>query len=339
MSVVNSIDYDYDSKKVVLTIKRQLNILKENDIVQRKKAIFEVEQMLDQNKVNMKSGDMEEILREFSKMLIQCFSDHSEKIRETSIRIYSELISRTESIGPYLDYIFEVLVKRLNCHDLEGVEGLDPKMVPAPSQKPHQMSRLVEESESVRMQLLEMTRNLIETVTPELMRVRIDDMINILSVLLMDPSPDIQLQACKITSEFLINFKELVFHFTVRIARSILLPLTSKKSAIKIAAIQCLNDLMYCGTWKYTVDVFDVLVGFRDPNSVPIKDFYDPSHNLNYFAVLINSPNPSVREAFIQMVADLLISLPDKYDIETRLIPYFLTGLFDEFTEIRVFTV
>ena len=39
------------------------------------------------------------------------------------------------------------------------------------------------------------------------------------------------------------------------------------------------------------------------------------------------------------MVADLLISLPDKYDVETRLIPYFLTGFFDDFKEIRVLSL
>ncbi len=338
-ALVEDYEEEYDSKKVLLNIKRQLNILKESDMARRKSAIFEVKLTLDENKVNMRPRDMEGLLLEFSKMLLQCFADESEKIRETSVTIFTELVARAEDVTPYLRYIFEALVQRLNCHDLEGIEGLDPKLVPTPSQKPHQMAKLVEASEVVRMGLLGLAKTLIEVLGADDMRTHIDEMISILSVLLMDPAPEIQTRACKLTSDFVVNFKELVFHFTVRIARAILLPLSSKKSAIKIAAIQSLHDLLFCGTWKYTVDVFDLLVGFRDPNSVPIKDFYEPSHNLNYFAILINNPNPSVREAFLQMVADLLISLPDKYDVETRLIPYFLTGLFDDFKEIRVLSL
>lgn len=235
-----------------------------------------------------------------------------------------------------MKYIFEVLIQRLNCHDLEGTEGVDPRLVPSPSQKPHQMARIIEDSEFVRERLLDLAKTVIEISNAEQIRFFIDDMINVISVLIMDPSPAIQLKACKLMSAFVVNFKDLVFHFTVRLSRALLLPLTSKKSSIKMAAIQALQDLLYCGSWKYTVEVFDVLVGFKDPNYVAIKEFYEPSHNFNYFATLITSGNASVREAFIQFIGDLLTSLPDKVDVESRLLPYFLSGLFDDFSEIRV---
>lgn len=212
-------------------------------------------------------------------------------------------------------------------------------MIPAASQKPHKMARIVEDSEHVREKLLDLAKTLVEIVTPENMRFFIDDMISIISALLMDPVPDIQMKACKLMSAFVVNFKELVFHFTLKLTRSVLLPLSSKRSAVKIAAIQALQDLLYCGTWKYTVEIFDVLVGFKDPNYVAIKEFYEPLHNLNYFASLINSSNPSVREAFIQFIGDLFTSLPDKVDVECRLLPYLMSGLFDDFDEIKVIEV
>ena len=83
------------------------------------------------------------------------------------------------------------------------------------------------------------------------------------------------------------------------------------------------------------MDVFDILVGFRDPNSVPIKDFYEYSVNINYFSLFINHKNVTVREAFLRFTGDLLISLPDKCDIEPRVIPYLLSGLFDNHGSIR----
>lgn len=82
----------------------------------------------------------------------------------------------------------------------------------------------------------------------------------------------------------------MLLHFTELLGRAILLPLISKKSKVRIAALDALGSIFYCGIWKYNAFVFENLVGFRDPNSVPIKDFYEPSHNINYFATLITDP-------------------------------------------------
>lgn len=53
-----------------------------------------------------------------------------------------------------------------------------------------------------------------------------------------------------------------------------LLPLISKKSKIRITGLEALTAIFWCGLWKYNAFVFENLIGFRDPNSVPIKDFY-----------------------------------------------------------------
>ncbi len=77
--------------------------------------------------------------------------------------------------------------------------------------------------------------------------------------------------------------------------RAVLLPLVSKKSNIKIAAIKALTAIFWCGLWKYNAFVFENLIGFRDPNSVPIKDFYEANHNVNYLASLITDSKVNVR--------------------------------------------
>ena len=79
-------------------------------------------------------------------------------------------------------------------------------------------------------------------------------------------------------------------HFTEILGRSILLPLISKKSKVRIAALEALTSIFYVGTWKYNAFVFENLIGFRDPNRVTIKAFYEPLHNINYFASLIEDP-------------------------------------------------
>jgi len=92
---------------------------------------------------------------------------------------------------------------------------------------------------------------------------------------------------------------------------------------------------MKCGVWKYNAFVFEILIGFRDPNSVPIKDFYESSHNINYLATFITDPNVSVREYFIKCCGEWAGKLADRYDHHARIVPYLLSGLFDDFDEIR----
>ena len=118
-------------------------------------------------------------------------------------------------------------------------------------------------------------------------------------------------------------------------ARGLLLPIISKKSKIRMAALDALTSVMKCGIWKYNAFVFEILIGFRDPNSVPIKDFYEPSHNINYLASFITDPNTAVREHFIRTCGEWAIKLADRYDHHARVVPYLLSGLFDEFEPIR----
>ena len=82
----------------------------------------------------------------------------------------------------------------------------------------------------------------------------------------------------------------MLLHFTEPLARALLYPLISKKSKIRIAALDALSSVLLCGVWKHNAFVFEILTGFRDPNSIPIKAFYEPLHNINYFATLIIDP-------------------------------------------------
>ncbi len=55
--------------------------------------------------------------------------------------------------------------------------------------------------------------------------------------------------------------------------KALLLPLISKKSNIRIAALQAVNAALQSGLSKFKAFVFEDLIGLRDPNSVPIRDF------------------------------------------------------------------
>lgn len=121
-------------------------------------------------------------------------------------------------------------MERTNCDDLEGIRGLDEKMIPDPGQKPKLMKDVIESSEVAREELLELFSTLIECMDNDQMRVYINESVAISRVFLMDPMANIQIRACRVTSELATKFRELLYHFTVIMARAILLPLVSKKS-------------------------------------------------------------------------------------------------------------
>jgi len=80
------------------------------------------------------------------------------------------------------------------------------------------------------------------------------------------------------------------------------------------------------------------LSGVRDPNSVPIKDFYEPSYKHNYLATLCGDRSTAVRETYYRTLGDCLTLLQDRIDLEPRIMPYLLSGLFDNLPDIQSLT-
>jgi len=79
-------------------------------------------------------------------------------------------------------------------------------------------------------------------------------------------------------------------------------------------------------------------MAWRDPNIVPLSDFFDPKIKLNYLARLSADKKDSVRKAFITQLGEWFTQLKDKWDHDRRVLPYLITGLFDTNEEIQVIT-
>ncbi|EAS03936.2 kinase domain protein (macronuclear) [Tetrahymena thermophila SB210] len=323
------------SGEIISYLKRNFNTLNDQVLGARKKAILNIYEKLSESQFAISGMVSQQIMVKFNKQLLQCFSDRAEKIREYSIKIISELLSKCDDMQPFLPYVISIVCERVNCQDLEGILNVPEVMRPPPGQKPKMLIKLVEESEELRQELCKLMHVIVTCSNSNMLYNHVDDICNILRALSMDPCSEVQKLACKCVSEFCINNKELLLHFTEILARGLLLPLISKKSKVRIAALEALGSVLQCGVWKYNANVFEILVGFRDPNSVPIKDFYEPSHNINYLATFITDPKVNVRDMFLRCVGDWVSRLPDRYDHLPRLIPYLISGLFDDFEEIR----
>lgn len=127
-----------------------------------------------------------------NKDLLKCLSDSSEWNREHALHILLELVPRCTAVAPFLPYIFALLIDRTNCSDLEGVAALPEKMRPAPGQKPKVLMKLVEPCEEIRLLYCTLMRKLLSLVEEHEVRDKLDEIVNILRALIMDPSPEIQ---------------------------------------------------------------------------------------------------------------------------------------------------
>lgn len=127
-----------------------------------------------------------------NKDLLKNLEDPSEINRENSLLIIIELLQRCTRITPFLPYIFAALIDRTNCNDLEGIANLPEKMRPAPGQKPKVIVKLVEKCEEIRMLYCTLMKKILSLVEEAEIRDKLDEIVNILRALIMDPSSDIQ---------------------------------------------------------------------------------------------------------------------------------------------------
>jgi hypothetical protein len=103
----------------------------------------------------------------------------------------------------------------------------------------------------------------------------------------MDPFGDVIIEGTRAIAEFSKAGGDQLIHFCEPMGRSLFTAFVHKHAKVRIAGLRALFDVLMTGIWKNSVFVFEAMVGFRDPNIVPIKEFYDPSTKINYFAMFI----------------------------------------------------
>lgn len=316
-------------------LKHNINVLREGSEFEKKGAITRLLEEFKSYPVEAAPEFFQSVLEHHLQIFLDSMDHKSDLIRETSIKILRHLLTRSSDPEKFIPRVVEKLVDRSNCSNLDSWEHLPPDVRPTPSQLPHLMVATLEPIEEIRFLLLELLSDMLVGNELELVLDMMSDAVNILRVFLMDKNLNIQVRACEILLEFTVTYRDYLPNFAEILARALLLPLVSKKSKAKLAAMRALEELLFVGPWKQAYAVMDILIGFRDPNVVPIKDFYDPSHNVNYLALLIGDEKKSVREQFLLMLENWLINLKDREDHYPRLIPYLLTFVFDSDPEIQ----
>jgi len=189
---------------------------------------------------------------------------------------------------------------------------------------------LPENSEETRVIIAEIMTLVVSSTDWVCLRPYIDQFVAIFRALCMDPAGVVIVEGTLGMAAFARAGQNQLLHFCENMGRSLFTAMVHKHAKVRIAGLKALFDVMICGQWKTSVEVLHHMVGFRDPNIVPIREFYDPQSKVNYFAMFVMDRSTVVRECFYKTIGDMLLRLPDKVDHEGRLFPYMISGLFDQ---------
>jgi len=190
----------------------------------------------------------------------------------------------------------------------------------------------------VRVQIAEIMQIIIDKTLFDCMRPYVDAFVNICKALCMDPYGEVIIVATKAMAAFCQAGGDQLIHFCEAMGRTLFTAFVHKHARVRMAGLRALPDVMMAGQWKTSVHVLEHMVGFKDPNVVPIKEFYDPSTKVNYFAMFIVDRSTVTRECFYKTMAKLLTDLPDRIDHEGRVFPYIISGLYDPHDDIKKLT-
>lgn len=327
----DDIEFPRDSAPDLLTfLQRDLvNLNNKEDGQKRKFALLRLYQVFVLAKNKAPARIYQEILPQMQKELFKRLSDKMEKCRELTCLIIKEFFRRCDDLSLSIPYLLPILVERLNADDIEGTDGLEEKMKPAPTQRAQEMADPIEKSETCRVYLAEITTLMIRSTYWECMRPYVDGFVNVCKALCMDPFGDVIVEGTRAISALCDSGKEWLVHFCEPMGRAIFTAMVHKHAKVRIAGLRALLPVLSAGAWKTSYAVFEALVGFRDPNMVAIKDFYEPTGKVNYLGMLLADRSIQVRLCFYKTLANLLMHLPDRVDHEGRLFPFLLSGLHD----------
>ena len=315
-------------------ITRYINLINDGEKQVKKETVIKLHKFICLEQPSFKRELVQEILISFNNNLIKySLFNEIDKVREYCLKILIYLYANCVNITKFLPFIFSALANKLQCDDLEGYGNMPEDIRPTPSQNPQKIIKVTESIEEIRILYLKLLEAIInhDNSTLDDFRLFVQDIVNITRTLCMDPAPNVVIVACNFCKNLSINFgKELLYYFNSILSRGILYALSHKQAKLRIAALEAIDKLMYCSPFKKNVEIMEQLIGFRDPNVVPIKDLYEPTTKFNYLAFLSADTNQAVLLKFYEIIFDWLLNTEDRIDHESRLIPYVLTGLFNK---------
>ncbi|OQR98880.1 hypothetical protein THRCLA_06647 [Thraustotheca clavata] len=337
-------------EEILTKYQRDINCLSDEQLGVRKRAMETIANVI----FMIPSEYLPKVFPTFAKPLFKRFNDPVEKVRTLSLRVTTQFIQYHDNLLAILPYLMPAVVNRVGSswtfdeklHNFISNEEL---------RSAHERGRIFlaekdanvykkprEPSEEVRLLLYKLLHTLLENLfsrnAASLLNAYIYDIICILVYGVHDPFPDAKIQSCQTLVLLGHNMVSVMKHFAIALVRTSKHLLQHRLSKVRIAAILCIRDLVQVPNVEKCkgagTEAIADLVAHQDENIIPVAAFYTHEIKVNLFAMLDQDNNVSVRKAFYETITAWLIELPDRYDHESRLMPYLLSAVADECPDI-----
>lgn len=219
---------DYDGSQKVLTARKLCSNLQSEDKRMRKQALIDFQKFLSDPSEDFTFQDLRNIFNETHMFTLNTLRDKSEPVREQGIKFLNfYVIEKMPLSDYYLTYIFPVIVERIGTVEL------------------------VEESEEVRLQLVEFLRAVVKKYsnTNEL-KPFLNDIVIILCESVKDKYPAVKESSCKCVMD-LAQALPRDFHLqSESLVKPVLTAFNHQRYKIRVEAIKCMGKVI---SYYYTV--------------------------------------------------------------------------------------
>ncbi|KAG2440366.1 hypothetical protein HXX76_004471 [Chlamydomonas incerta] len=302
-----------DADTALQLVARCVAGLKDGSAAARRKALQDVQAALLDNPALSESWLCERLEADgLGKALLRRFDDPADTAREAAVGALTALLRAAPgAVLSLLPYAFPVVSERVMRRE-EGSKNL------------------TEPCEEVRLALAALLRALV-SLAGKSFGGYAGEAVALVGSLCEDPFHGVQEEACAVV----VALNEALGLRLQPVAKQLvaaLLPLTTaKRHRVRLAALGALRPTMHQGAHEMILE----MVAWRDPNVVPVRAFYGDDLKVNFCGKLAADPHPAVRREFLALLGDWMLSLRERLDHESRLLPYVLSALNDEAPEIQ----
>ncbi|KAA6425568.1 MAG: hypothetical protein FRX49_04465 [Trebouxia sp. A1-2] len=146
-----------------------------------------------------------------------------------------------------------------------------------------------------------------------------------------DSYHEVCLQACRSIQKLVETVGMMLFSVSKQLMAAVMPLLTHKRHKVRIEASCTVKKLAHMGGHEMVLQ----MVAWQDPQAIAIKAFYEPDLHVNFCAKLATDPVVQVRLAFVDMLADWMLTLRERIDHHARLMPYALSALSDPSQDVQ----
>lgn len=314
---------------------------------------------LDASSNNSTSAQLQALLNGCGCAIFRRFGDKVEKCRSLALRCTDDLALSGVDFGKHIGLLMPAIFARIppvsfdaemnvfvhnaeehDCHRRGGAVARQDK-------DDSRTISVVETSEELRLGLCEFISSLIRGAVSRnslsILDPYFSDLVLALYTMLRDPCPDVKVRASDILTQLvrIPHWEPGSKVFALALARAAVPNLRHRNARVRLATIG-LFEASVCVPNRAKIrgagsDGIVDLIGFKEDNVIPIASYYSAQCNVavNFLAELAIDKNARVRERCCEMLAYFMVCLPDRYDHQTRLLPYVLNLYLDPVVSIR----